>query len=373
MYTQQQIDQLQDFFSYKRPHGSKEESVWIHKYIIESLIAMGYEYTMDGAKNLHIDNRIKDKQTPTPPSRTLFIAHTDTVHHKAGRQKTYVDNNILKLHPYSAKEANCLGADDGAGVFVLLSLMKAGVAGYYIFSRGEECGGIGAKYLVEHGRELLGEFDRAIAFDRRGTSSVITHQGWGRCCSNEFADALSDALSDEFIMYAPDDTGVYTDTAEFVDIISECTNISVGYMDEHTTGESLDLTHLYHLVNRAININWESLPATRNPEDIEGGVVDFGFDVKDYGFTEYNSDVYDALSDALTGDADEILWLIATAVHPTASDEVYARIWSAKPSKKLIARIMRKVDEATSDESTDDALVEMFHELLNEMQVWQYQ
>jgi len=34
---------------------------------------------------------------------------------------------------------------------------------------------------------------------------------------------------------------VYTDTAEFTDIIPECTNRSVGYAREHTQEESLDL------------------------------------------------------------------------------------------------------------------------------------
>ena len=32
-----------------------------------------------------------------------------------------------------------------------------------------------------------------------------------------------------FLLYATDPTGIFTDTANFVDIIPECTNISCGY------------------------------------------------------------------------------------------------------------------------------------------------
>ena len=35
----------------------------------------------------------------------------------------------------------------------------------------------------------------------------------------------------------PDDTGLFTDSANFIGVIKECTNISVGYYNEHSTSE----------------------------------------------------------------------------------------------------------------------------------------
>ena len=112
---------------------------------------------------------------------------------------------------------------------------------------------------------LLMEFDRAIAFDRKGLGDVITHQGWSRCCSDEFAQALAHALTTDTMWMLPDDTGVYTDTAEFVDLIPECTNISVGYSGAHGPQESLNVAYLERLADAATQIDWDALPTTRDP------------------------------------------------------------------------------------------------------------
>lgn len=212
----------------------------------------------DAIGNLHIDTRI------SPTNRTLFVAHVDTVHRKEG------PNKIRKTATHWHADGAALGADDGAGVAMLMHLMHSGVDAYYVFTQGEECGGIGATWLAKHERELLSEFDRAIAFDRRGIDSVITHQGRGRCCSDAFADALSDALNaDMTLMYLPDNSGVYTDTAEFIDIIPECTNISVGYYSEHSDKESLDIIHFQELAKRVARMEWDALPTDRDPTYME--------------------------------------------------------------------------------------------------------
>ena len=68
---------------------------------------------------------------------------------------------------------------------------------------------MGARYLADDCYELLSEFDRAIAVDRRDVISVITHQARGRCCSDAFAEALCDQLNERDMLMMPDDTGVY--------------------------------------------------------------------------------------------------------------------------------------------------------------------
>lgn len=240
------IKDLEFALTLKRPHRGQGEKALL-RYIKKTC---GFKSEFDGAGNLHIDNTRDD-------SKTLFVAHVDTVHREDGV-------NIINkaTGKYYAGINAPLGADDGAGVALLLHLLRNNVGGYYIFTVGEEVGGIGARYIAGD-PYFLEYFDRAIAFDRRGTSDVITHQGYGRCCSNEFADALSDALNHEGMLYMPSDGGVYTDTAEFVDLIPECTNISVGYLNEHRNTETLDLRHYFDLANAIIKINWENLPTKR--------------------------------------------------------------------------------------------------------------
>jgi hypothetical protein len=204
---------------------------------------------------VHIDNRTHDGH------KTLFVAHVDTVHRTTGA------NKVRKTTAIWYADGAALGADDGVGCALLMHMIHAAVPGYYVFTQGEECGGIGAKHLAAQYPLLLAQFDRAIAFDRRGTDSVISHQGYGRCCSDAFADALAAELNatDETLMYSADDTGVYTDTAEFTEIIPECTNISCGYMYEHSEREQLDMIHFDLLAEAVLVIDWDGLVTDRDP------------------------------------------------------------------------------------------------------------
>jgi hypothetical protein len=68
-------------------------------------------------------------------------------------------------------------------------------------------------------------------------------------------------------MHLADDTGIYTDTAEFTDLIPECTNISIGYSNEHTVNESLNLAYFNLLAAAAARIGWDDLPVVRDPHD----------------------------------------------------------------------------------------------------------
>jgi hypothetical protein len=71
------------------------------------------------------------------------------------------------------------------------------------------------------------------------------------------------------MMMLPDDSGVYTDTAEWTDIIAECTNVSCGYFNEHSKDEWLDLNHFNDLVNAVVQLDWDALPVARDPRAIE--------------------------------------------------------------------------------------------------------
>lgn len=304
----------------KRPHPSVSNTkftAWLATMLPAHLAAA---FFYDAVGNLHVDART------TSAHRTLFIAHIDTVHNVEG--KNFIRKTKTHWHAHKA----VLGADDGAGVAILMHLIHAGTAGYYIFSQGEERGGIGAKYVADKDEALLAEFDRAIAFDRRGTDSVITHQGYGRCCSDEFGEALANALmgDSDMLMYLNDDTGVYTDTAEFTEIIPECTNISVGYAREHTQEESLDIEHFQRLANAVVRMDWDALPVVRDPSVVEPDMYSSndwwnGYNVhktvgkgvaEDTAASYRREEAVDAVLDAQYGYTESLAWLIADSVYP---------------------------------------------------------
>ena len=209
---------------------------------------------------------------------TMFTSHLDTASHDKKKINHIFEGNIIKTDGTSI-----LGADDKAGVTIMLYLIENGVPGLYYFFLGEERGCIGSKKVANKHRETpLPNINKVISFDRRGTDSVITFQSGTRCCSEVFGNALSEELnlnskSEKSINlefnYTNDPTGVYTDSYQFVSIYPECTNISVGYRNEHTGRETQDILHLEKLCKTVVLIDWDNLPVERNPkiEDKERG------------------------------------------------------------------------------------------------------
>lgn len=194
-------------------------------------------------------------------SRTIFASHLDTACKDQVDVSHVFDGDIIRTDKKSI-----LGADDKAGVTILLWMMKHNIPGTYYFFIGEEVGCIGSS-AASKDVETFKNYDRIISFDRRGTDSVITYQSMSRTCSDEFANALASEINKygTNLSYKTDDTGVYTDSAEFTKVIPECTNLSVGYYNEHTTSEHQNITHLHNLALACLCINWEKLPTKRDP------------------------------------------------------------------------------------------------------------
>lgn len=200
-------------------------------------------------------------------SDVMFTSHLDTATSALSEINHVFKDNIIKTDNKSI-----LGADDKAGVTVMLYMIEKKVPGLYYFFLGEEVGCIGSKKLAaEHKENKIEGINKVVSFDRRGTNSVITYQSSRRCCSDTFGDALAVEFNrvESTFKYEKDDTGVLTDSVQFINIYPECTNISVGYYSEHTFDERQDIKHLEKLAKACIKVDWNKLPVERDPSKTE--------------------------------------------------------------------------------------------------------
>jgi hypothetical protein len=232
-------------------------------------------------------------------SDTMFTSHLDTATSANTPVNHVFEENIIKTDGKSI-----LGADDKAGVTIMLNMIEKNIPGLYYFFLGEEVGCIGSRKVAEkHKTQKLDYIKKVVSFDRRGTDSVISFQASQRCCSDTFATALAEQLNkaDTTFKYEKDPTGVYTDSAQFVSIYPECTNISVGYYSEHTFNERQDIEHLTKLAEAVTKVDWNSLPAERDPSKVE--YDNYGYGWGSYGrgsgrYSTYDDFDYYGYSDA---------------------------------------------------------------------------
>jgi len=162
-----------------------------------------------------------------------LIAHTDTVFDRPllpdeiGRK-----GNVV----YSKHDTIGLGADDRAGVSACLDLYDRLDNVAVILCPNEETGCQGSRALS---RDIVGRYidlDRlayCLQFDRRGSRDIVTY----------------DVADDSFVGYLESNLigysyahGSYSDIAELCPTLGIMgANLSIGYRNEHTSRETLDL------------------------------------------------------------------------------------------------------------------------------------
>ncbi|WP_176593189.1 M28 family peptidase [Sphingobium sp. EM0848] len=244
---------LLEILSWARPHDSAIERAFCREYLdtVPGMTADAF-----GNRMLTIGDR----------PRVLWSCHVDTVAARGGRQDVWIDERgIVAL--CDGKPGMSLGADDGAGLWIMLNMIAADRPGLYLFHRGEERGCLGSDWIRRNSPETLKGIDAAIAFDRAGFSDVITHQSYGRTCSDAFAVSLASGLNDlnPDFRYEADNTGVFTDTNEYAGIIPECTNLSVGYHGQHGPRETLNVEHCEKLLEAMLKLDASLLVIERDP------------------------------------------------------------------------------------------------------------
>ncbi|MBQ3869228.1 MAG: hypothetical protein II777_01670 [Clostridia bacterium] len=181
----------------------------------------------------------------TREDRVLLIAHADTVWDavytakkrilkRKRRPKIGYENGV-----YFSKDPSCgIGADDRAGCAILWLLRQSGHS--LLITDGEERGELACKYMKEHYPgtfDLLNSNAYMIQADRRNASDYK--------CYNI-------PVTDEFRRFVEENTG-FTDAGNTAatDIVVLCdkicgVNLSVGYHNEHTPGETLVFDEWYN-------------------------------------------------------------------------------------------------------------------------------
>jgi len=229
---------------YTIPHGEEDT---LRKYLPDEVVR-------DKFGNYHMS---------IGESETLFTCHLDTVSKHREKVKHVIQGDIVKTDG-----STILGGDNKTGVVILLNMIEHNIPGEYWFFAGEEPtareGGLyGSKHALAENPEYFKKFKRAVCFDRKHEGSIVVRQMARITCSNEFVESLIVEFANQGLEYKPDHTGWYTDTAVFLNVISEVTNLSSGTYKEHTVEEYVDLAYLEKVANAAVRIKWESLPAVR--------------------------------------------------------------------------------------------------------------
>ena len=281
--------------SHRRGHNSYGEYVFLKEFLIPKFEALNVAYTSDGFGNIYV--QVGQKFTPV-----LHVGHLDTVHGEdtIARQSVSVDAaGLLSLstekyakNAYTAamsgpkstevivkllnkkgralrakpQEAipKCLGADDGVAIATMLYLIANKVPGMYLFTRGEEVGCLGSKYVIENFPEFLARFDMALQVDRKGKEEIIIEQSTGKCASKVFGEALAISLG---MGHEISFKGVITDTGKMNKLIPECVNLAAGYYNQHHTNETSCMIYADELAAAMVKLNWALLPITRKPSD----------------------------------------------------------------------------------------------------------
>ena len=231
-----------EMLRYKRPQGSRAQRKFCNRFL----------KPVFGDPDTHGNYTLVLGDKP----KVMFAAHHDTVHWRGGKQNVYIEGNVIRSN------SDCLGADCTTGVYIILEMILAGVEGTYVVHAAEEVGCVGSSALVADNPDFLSHTDFCISFDRYGTKSIITHQMFTETCSEAFSQSLSGILG---MGHESDPNGSYTDSNEYRGVVAECTNLSVGYYDQHTKRESQDWEYLDGLIDALISADWNKLVVDRTP------------------------------------------------------------------------------------------------------------
>ncbi len=164
-----------------------------------------------------------------------LVAHMDTVFKTPVSDLYYDQRKGVLWSPQG------IGGDDRAGIFAILKILQEGLRPSVILTTDEELGGVGACALVEAYPECpIPGLKYMIELDRHGTNDCVFYD----CYCPEFVDYVeSFGFCERW--------GSFTDISFLMsewDIVG--VNLSVGYEDEHSYTEILQINPLFDTIRK---------------------------------------------------------------------------------------------------------------------------
>ena len=162
-----------------------------------------------------------------------LVAHMDTVF------KMPVDNMYYDQQKGVLWSPEGLGADDRAGIFAIVQILKSGLRPSVILTTDEEIGAKGAYSLASQPCPIP-DLRYMIQLDRRGTNDCVFY----------------DCYNPAFIEYVEqfgfvEHWGTFSDISVLMPAWKICgVNLSVGYEDEHSVSEVLFIKPLFDTINK---------------------------------------------------------------------------------------------------------------------------
>ena len=168
----------------------------------------------------------------------MLAAHMDTVHRKIPSDIFYDKTKKVIWAPEG------IGGDDRCGVYSILHLITQGYRPHILFTTGEEVGGIGADEFVFNYPLCPVDINYILELDRHGTDDVVFYN----CNNRDFHEYVQSFGFKKA-------WGTFSD----ISIISPAwevasANVSMGYFNEHTTAEYVNLTILENTISKVTNM-----------------------------------------------------------------------------------------------------------------------
>ena len=210
-----------------------------------------------------------------------LVAHADTVFSKPPVEFFYDETKNVLWSP------DGMGADDRAGIYSIMHLVRQGLRPHVIITTGEESGCIGASKMVSHYKDH--PFDALkfiIQLDRRNFQDSVYYD----CANKDFEDFIT-----------PFGFKTEWGTLSDISVIApawgvSAVNFSVGYVEEHTKQERLYVTAMFNTISKVKNIlehvsAHEEVPVYKYIEDTTygygyynySGWYDDGYELHPYG------------------------------------------------------------------------------------------
>lgn len=204
----------------------------------------------------------------TRKDRVLLVAHYDTVWPDAEITLAQWGTCIVSATPKVG-----IGADDRAGIAALWELRNTGHS--LLIVPDEEIGCVGSTAVMDHHRNIFKKEQFAIQFDRRGSHDIVTYN----CINKKF---------DRFMVKNMPNYSKAIGSVSDISIICPAlgiagANLSIGFNQEHTEGEFLDVYDWIRTVTLVRNLLSKQCPrykyqGRKRKKYIKYGVTQDGFE-----------------------------------------------------------------------------------------------